>query len=901
MKVPEYTPSVSLRPNYQQDIDVSATPEAFGADIGRGMKDGLAHGMGQAAEAIAKVRDLEDVASAQNARNQFILAMDGEKFGEQSGGEPGADSVSLPIAGVTPGDDRAGGYLNTSGMTAIQGGKKFATSLEGLKKKFGNGLTPRAQALFYASADKFILSANRQAVRHRAAALKAQIRDDAIASSEIFKRQSIQSFADPQESAKFLVAGINEIENLGAHEGWSKRKLLKKTDEYRSDTLRLTGLMLAQTDPIAAAEFVQSKAKYMTPDQYLSTLNNIRPMLGHAIQNDAISSAKPSAVGIAASGLPREAVPLLSVIAGADTSTEGASNAKPVSVADDGPDVDEAETMAAATAGRYRISNDAWSRAAGEMNLPAGSGQSEAVAAWSVATQTYRIETGRDLLEDLEAGNLKDVREGLGQTFDGIRKLDNKEFAARLGSAVAATPSARDDIDQPVFSPRVSALLDELPAYVADGLREIARDGVVKSQAAEAARFKAHRLAVADDFKLRIETGDDTLSEQEILNAPELDNGDKASLISSFNSKRGDELKARKAVEMFQAGRLTVDPYDTGGKKAVDDAFALMVSTVESEKIPSVLHELVKQSGVVPLPALNAMRGDIASGTAAAVANAASLAASIHRVDPAALGRREGGKEVADAAVKFRYFTERLGLDPAGAAGRLIQLRDPEKRRERDVLLKSPDVEKFIKGQVSEASVRDIYDPGVFGFDPKLGETPAQSAAAVAEYRDMLEEAILDADGDTGLASSLAADLFRRRYGVSDFAISGRRIVRLPPEVTYPKDANDSHEYIRVQATEALKAAGVPASKVYLQADDLTQRDVMAGKPPRYQLFYVDGDGVLERYQHPFFATAPTRAEIEAARRAESEKRHAQNRERLEKAKKEKAELRWTGRGHADR
>lgn len=263
--------------------------------------------------------------------------------------------------------------------------------------------------------------------------------------------------------------------------------------------------------------------------------------------------------------------------------------------------------------------------------------------------------------------------------------------------------------------------------------------------------------------------------------------------------------------------------------------------------------------------------------------------------------RREGGKELADAAVKFTYYTERLGLGQAEAAGRLIQLRDPEKRRERDALLKSSDVAKFVKKQASEANVRDVYDPGFFGFDPKLGETPAQSAAAVAEYRDMLEESVLDANGDVELAKSLAADLFKRRYAPSDFAINTGRIVRLPPEVTFAKDANGSHEYIRVQASEELKSVGVAASKIFLQADENTQRDLMVGKPPRYQLFYVDGNGVLERYQHPFFATAPKKAEVEAAKRAESEKRHRENLERRREVDKLKSERTWGGMPYAIR
>lgn len=38
VRVPDYEPNVQLRPAFRQGIDVQASPEAFGAGIGRGMQ-----------------------------------------------------------------------------------------------------------------------------------------------------------------------------------------------------------------------------------------------------------------------------------------------------------------------------------------------------------------------------------------------------------------------------------------------------------------------------------------------------------------------------------------------------------------------------------------------------------------------------------------------------------------------------------------------------------------------------------------------------------------------------------------------------------------------------------------------------------------------------------------------
>jgi hypothetical protein len=260
------------------------------------------------------------------------------------------------------------------------------------------------------------------------------------------------------------------------------------------------------------------------------------------------------------------------------------------------------------------------------------------------------------------------------------------------------------------------------------------------------------------------------------------------------------------------------------------------------------------------------------------VADAAQLAMRLRAIDPAVFHRRDGGKEIDDAAVAFEHLTNTVGLSPQEAAQRLIDMRDPEKARERDALMKSDATQKFIKGKATESVVRDIFDPGWFSSDPSLGETPAQAAAMVGDYRDILEESMFDAGGDQGVAEKLAADRFKRLYGVSEFTISGTGVVtRLPPEVAYPAGKDGSHGYIRDQVTAALKEAGIDTDKVYLQADGETERDFNAGKPSRYQVWY-EKDGVLERYHLPFYAVAPTQDDLAAAAREKSESRYRDNR-----------------------
>lgn len=385
-------------------------------------------------------------------------------------------------------------------------------------------------------------------------------------------------------------------------------------------------------------------------------------------------------------------------------------------------------------------------------------------------------------------------------------------------------------------------------------------------------------------LELGVQTGE-VMDERTILDSA-LNDDDKATLLSKFRTVRKDELAVADTIAALQAGGLSVDPYDTDARKNVDGAAAALKKKATPEQYMIASEEIVRQSGIVPKDVVNEIRRGLESTNAQEVAAAAQRAQRIATIDPAALGRRDGGKEAQDAAASYQHYTDTVGLDPQQAAKRLIDLKDPEKVRARASLMESKPIKDFVKGQAVESTVRDIFDPG-FGFDPKLGETPAQSAAMVGEYRSILEESIFDSGGDTDLAKVLAASRFQERYGPSELTLSGPGVVtRLPPEKAYPAGFDGTHGYIREQAIEALAGEGITASEVFLQADTMTEQDVKAGKPARYQVFYREPDGDLERFMLPFFAAAPSREDIGLKQIEESRGRRDENlaiKERTEK------------------
>src|SRR5690606_36890680 len=136
---------------------------------------------------------------------------------------------------------------------------------------------------------------------------------------------------------------------------------------------------------------------------------------------------------------------------------------------------------------------------------------------------------------------------------------------------------------------------------------------------------------------------------QDILQS-DLDDGDKATLLTSYNTKHKDQMDAANAMAAFEAGALRVDPYSSDGREMVDNMFGEIAKTLPPEQIQATTEEIVLQTGIVPSAALNAIRAGIHSQNVQDVMLALQSAQRISATDPAALSRRDGGGEVQRAA-----------------------------------------------------------------------------------------------------------------------------------------------------------------------------------------------------------------------------------------------------------
>lgn len=148
---------------------------------------------------------------------------------------------------------------------------------------------------------------------------------------------------------------------------------------------------------------------------------------------------------VTAADIPAEGVALLDTIAG--TESAGSYNvinggAHFGSYADH-PKAGQRGSSGIA-AGRYQFLPSTWERAKAATGVPDFSPESQDKAAWWLAQNDYKANTGRDLLTDLKSPDANvqaGIRRALSSTWEGLKSLGDGQFANK----VAAGPVQRPD------------------------------------------------------------------------------------------------------------------------------------------------------------------------------------------------------------------------------------------------------------------------------------------------------------------------------------------------------------------------------------------------------------------------------------------------------------------------
>lgn len=442
--------------------------------------------------------------------------------------------------------------------------------------------------------------------------------------------------------------------------------------------------------------------------------------------------------------------------------------------------------------------------------------------------------SGNTLVSSIVPANVVEANSFLrGMTVAAFKEWS----AGKAGSGEGAATAPAPELAALDFSTRMK---------VYDQAQSQIQANVTQANAAQKAQYDASK----GTLELGIVTGQ-VASEQSILEAG-LTDSDTATLIRSFRTAQGEKQQLMQAVTAFKDGTLAVDPYSTDGRKVVDGLYDTIGQAATPEQQPFAVNELIRQAGVVPTTLQNQMRVATASTDPGTMLPALQQAQAIDDIGGGILGRRDGGADIQAKTDLFNVYTRGMGYTPEQAAQKIALTNDPEQVRARDALLKSKPVVDMLKG-VTDRDIASMF-PALPFMGVSVGANPGQTAAMVSEYKSILEESLVDANGDQSAAKELAATKFQRVYGPSDLTLAGGKVVtRLPPEKTYTPLPDGSFGYIKTQLEDALKGEGIAFEDVRLSAYDATSSDFDNGEPARYQVSYL-ADGKWQLFNLPFVA-----------------------------------------------
>lgn len=245
IRVEGYTANERLTPRNRQQVSVpGATPDAFGASVGRGMQT-LAAGVNSVAGALQYVKDQKAAADA--------------RFGVDAYRQAARDTMYDPSTG----------YLNQTGGNALgEARAKAEQELARRRDEIAAGLTPEARKLFDDAASGVTNATLDNTIRHES----AQLRDYTMGSFEAAATGALQdAIRNSDDQRKFdagLHTALEEARQAGELAGMSPEEMARKAEEISSSAHAGRVMAFAQEDPIAAFTYLEAYRGEIDVDTY---------------------------------------------------------------------------------------------------------------------------------------------------------------------------------------------------------------------------------------------------------------------------------------------------------------------------------------------------------------------------------------------------------------------------------------------------------------------------------------------------------------------------------------------------------------------------------------------------------------------------------------------------------
>ena len=251
--VPRYEPNVSLAPSFRQNLTTQASAEDAGAAIARGM-GAVGQGLGQVANAALAVQEMDDDARLKEADARAAARLRELQYGE-------------------------GGYLTLEGKAAVEARAAYEAQAAKVFEEEGAGFTGRAGAKWK---DMSMARTNQildTAIVHQANERKKWFGEASASRVDTFAEDALAGYQNPKTVTRNIAAGIMEIRQQGALQGWDADTLRNRETEFASGVHKNIALRLAQTDPFAAKEYLEKNRDMMTGPHQTDLEGVVAPLI----------------------------------------------------------------------------------------------------------------------------------------------------------------------------------------------------------------------------------------------------------------------------------------------------------------------------------------------------------------------------------------------------------------------------------------------------------------------------------------------------------------------------------------------------------------------------------------------------------------------------------------------
>lgn len=266
---------VSARPIMQQGVNVSASPEAFGASAGRGLQQ-LGAGIQDVGNALAYVQQKDAEARNRDRYNQMQAELN--------------DLENNPETG----------FLNTMGKSTVDGWKKHQENIRKVIDKYRTGLSGFELEDFDKVAVPTQNEAFDRAARYTGGQRKQWYDESHAAQIETLKNSAAKDYNRPDLVAGYVQRGLSEIDARGAERGWGKEQLDLAKFEFQSQVNSNILLNKMRDDPFEADKWFEQNKEFFTDDARaaaLEALSGVKAEAQSIRDMDAFNNGMPAEGG----------------------------------------------------------------------------------------------------------------------------------------------------------------------------------------------------------------------------------------------------------------------------------------------------------------------------------------------------------------------------------------------------------------------------------------------------------------------------------------------------------------------------------------------------------------------------------------------------------------------------